>query len=311
MTATDLEQLERERLDRDRRYNDALTSLDRALTAAAAQPSLDRGDFERLATTLLVFLQQITGFVDSKDRALAGTAAGYVATLQPALESIGELRAQMSILQRAVQALQTRRVSHQSPVVSRQSTVAESPVRRRQSLRVGHDDDYKYVGFEDQFRGSDEDIAARLRGYLPIFAGASDVVDLGCGRGEFLAALGEAGIRARGVDTNSEMVATAAARGLDAVQADALTFLSSVADESLGGIIATQVVEHLEPSYLMRLLDAAVPEAASERADRARDDQRGVLARLLQQLHPRPDPRAADPSRDAAVPAARERLRRA
>ena len=28
-------------------------------------------------------------------------------------------------------------------------------------------------------------------------------------------------------------------------------------DESLGGIIATQVIEHLEPSYLMRLLDAA------------------------------------------------------
>ena len=52
----------------------------------------------------------------------------------------------------------------------------------------------KYVAFEDQFRGSNEAIQERLRGYVPIFAGRSDVLDIGCGRGEFLAALKAAGI---------------------------------------------------------------------------------------------------------------------
>jgi SAM-dependent methyltransferase len=117
-------------------------------------------------------------------------------------------------------------------------------------------DDYKYVGFEDQFRGSDESVSAKLSEYVPIFVSATDVIDLGCGRGEFLAALRSAGVRARGVDTNADMVAVARERGLDVTTGDALAYVAALADESVGGIIATQVVEHLAPSYLMRLLDS-------------------------------------------------------
>jgi O-antigen chain-terminating methyltransferase len=81
-------------------------------------------------------------------------------------------------------------------------------------------------------------------------------VDIGCGRGEFLAALASAGIGARGVDSNGEMVAAATSRGLDVVQADALAWVEALPPGSIGGAIATQVVEHLEPQYLLRLLDA-------------------------------------------------------
>jgi len=118
-------------------------------------------------------------------------------------------------------------------------------------------DDYKYVGFEDQFRGSDDSVASKLGDYLPIFAGASDVVDLGCGRGEFLMALKATGVTARGVDTNTDMVAVARERGLDVTAGDALGYVAGLAGESIGGVIATQVVEHLSASYLMRLLDAS------------------------------------------------------
>ena len=100
-------------------------------------------------------------------------------------------------------------------------------------------------------------MAAKLGDYLPIFAGASDVVDLGCGRGEFLMALKSAGVTARGVDTNADMVAVARERGLDVTTGDALGYVTGLPDESIGGIIATQVVEHLSASYLMRLLDAS------------------------------------------------------
>jgi O-antigen chain-terminating methyltransferase len=118
-------------------------------------------------------------------------------------------------------------------------------------------DDYKYVAFEDAFRGSDTAIESRLRAYVPLFAGASNVLDVGCGRGELLSALRSAGVAARGIDTNGEMVAVARARGLDAQQADALAYVNAVPDGSFGGLIATQVIEHLEPAYLLRLIDAA------------------------------------------------------
>jgi O-antigen chain-terminating methyltransferase len=96
-----------------------------------------------------------------------------------------------------------------------------------------------------------------LRAYVPLFAGCADVLDIGCGRGELLAALKTAGVSARGIDANDSMVAAARERGLDAAHADAHAYLDALPAGSLGGIVATQVIEHLEPAYLMRLLDAA------------------------------------------------------
>jgi SAM-dependent methyltransferase len=116
---------------------------------------------------------------------------------------------------------------------------------------------YKYVCFEEKFRGARHEIAGRVADYVPLFAGASDVLDIGCGRGEFLEALGSAGISARGVDLNPAMVETCRARGLTVEVGDALTYVRGLADESLGGIFAAQVVEHLSPDYLVSLLDQA------------------------------------------------------
>jgi SAM-dependent methyltransferase len=116
---------------------------------------------------------------------------------------------------------------------------------------------HKYVGFEDAFRGSSEEIQRRLRDYVPIFAGASDVLDIGCGRGEFLALLRESGVSARGIDLNDAMVTVCRGKGLSAAKADALSYLRGLPSGSLGGLFAAQVVEHLEPAYLTRLLEAA------------------------------------------------------
>jgi len=115
----------------------------------------------------------------------------------------------------------------------------------------------KYVGFEDQFRGAPEEIAARQREYVEIFASASAVLDIGCGRGEFLALLKERGVPARGIDVNDSMVEVCVQKGLDASKADALEYLRAQPPGSLGGLLAAQVVEHLDPAYLTNLLDAA------------------------------------------------------
>jgi O-antigen chain-terminating methyltransferase len=118
-------------------------------------------------------------------------------------------------------------------------------------------DSFKYLGFEDAFRGSPAEIRERLTRYVPLFAEQSDVLDVGCGRGEFLDLLREHNIRARGLDLNHEMVETSLNRGLDVVEADALTYLLDLDDASLGGLFAAQVVEHLEPAYLVRLIETA------------------------------------------------------
>jgi O-antigen chain-terminating methyltransferase len=114
-----------------------------------------------------------------------------------------------------------------------------------------------YVGFEDRFRGSPEEIRARARDYVPLLASANDVVDLGCGRGELLDLLREHSVRARGVDGNPAMVALCRARGLDVEEADALSFLERQPDESIGALAAIQVVEHFKPAYLIRVLETA------------------------------------------------------
>jgi O-antigen chain-terminating methyltransferase len=125
--------------------------------------------------------------------------------------------------------------------------------RSRMSDRL----DALYRGFEDRFRGSIDEVRAKQRVHLPIFAGASDVVDIGCGRGEFLSLLKDARVSARGVDTNREMIAEARTRGLDVVEGDALDYLASLPDASIGGAIASQVIEHLEPPYVVKLLAVA------------------------------------------------------
>ena len=118
-------------------------------------------------------------------------------------------------------------------------------------------DAYQYICFEDVFRGSREEIAARQRDYLQYFEGASDVLDIGCGRGEFLALLRDEGIAARGVDTNAEAVERCREWGLEAARSDALAYLRTLADESIGGLFSAQVVEHLEADYLMQVLGDA------------------------------------------------------
>jgi O-antigen chain-terminating methyltransferase len=122
---------------------------------------------------------------------------------------------------------------------------------------LGALDSWKYVGFEDRFRGSRDEIRRRQADYVPEFAGAHDVLDAGCGRGEFLDLLREAGVTARGLDLNHEMVQVCRSRGLAAEEIDVLQFLETTGDGSLGGLFAAQVIEHLEPDYLLRTLEAA------------------------------------------------------
>ncbi|MDO8794613.1 MAG: methionine biosynthesis protein MetW [Vicinamibacterales bacterium] len=125
------------------------------------------------------------------------------------------------------------------------------------SAVLSRDGGYKYVGFEERFRGSQEDIRQRQLDYVSLFAGAADVLDVGCGRGEFLSLLKESGVTARGIDVNQTMVDVCTDKGLTASAGDALAYLRAQPDESLGGLIAAQVIEHFEPAYINAFVEVA------------------------------------------------------
>ena len=114
-----------------------------------------------------------------------------------------------------------------------------------------------YAKFEDYFRGNQQEIKMAQTMYLPFFNEKENVLDLGCGRGEFLELLKENNISAVGVDVYTAFVKQCQEKGLNVVHADAITYLAQQQDDSLGGIFAAQLVEHLSVDDIVSLCDLA------------------------------------------------------
>lgn len=112
----------------------------------------------------------------------------------------------------------------------------------------------QYSEFEHRFRGDTRQVREKTARYLPLYQKSDDILDIGCGRGEFLELLTESGKKARGIDLSPSMLRIAAEKNLNVQKADALHFLQSLPDESLGGVFSAQVIEHLSPDYLRHML---------------------------------------------------------
>lgn len=118
--------------------------------------------------------------------------------------------------------------------------------------------DYDYLIFENKFRGPESRIKERLKIYLDFYKNSSKkVLEIGSGRGELLSLFKEKGIEAYGLDFDAAMVDCAKDAGLEAELGDANQHLRSLKDSSLSGIIATQVIEHMELDYLKEFLSLA------------------------------------------------------
>ncbi len=121
-----------------------------------------------------------------------------------------------------------------------------------------------YVSFEDRFRGDRADIKQRVAVYLPMIEAAqvgtldAPIVDVGCGRGEWLELLKERSLTARGVDLNRIMVNECRERGFEVVEADALHYLRELPDNSLGAVTGMHIIEHLPLPTLIALLDESL-----------------------------------------------------
>jgi SAM-dependent methyltransferase len=104
------------------------------------------------------------------------------------------------------------------------------------------------------FRGSEDEIRHRLDRYLPDLRSASPVLDLGCGRGELLLLLREAGVEATGVEGDAALAEAARRRGLEIIEGDVLEVLSNQESESRGVVTAIHLFEHLAPTSLAAVL---------------------------------------------------------
>ena len=278
-------------LQRQLTFNSRLVDhLNRAVAAGRDAQRVAAGQADGLRTALdaqlefnarlIMYLQQITAYVDTRDRSTEGAAlvlnaalsgladtadrkweslSARVESRMGAIESSQEtLRTLAGVAQQATLAIkrEVERVAASAAGTEAVSGPAADAAPQRDAFAAPLDA-YKYVGFEDRFRGSREAIRARFESYVPYFEGRADVLDVGCGRGEFLELLGAAGVAARGIDLNHEMAELCRARGLEVSEADAVGYLTSVPDGSLGGVFAAQVVEHLQPAYLLRFLELA------------------------------------------------------
>jgi len=156
-------------------------------------------------------------------------------------------------------SLQESRLTHLLEEVGKRSPL---PLQREQLESLAEEKDHMldglYASLEDRFRGRREDIKQLLRFYLPFLKEAgitTNILDVGCGRGEWLEVLKEAGLSGRGIDFNRVMIEQCSGLGLDAFEGEALAYLQQQEDQSLNCITAFHFVEHQPLNALVQFLD--------------------------------------------------------
>lgn len=212
------------------------------------------GDFVRRGNSLRA---QIVGVEIASQNALdslAGFLDGRMAELELERKEDRLEREQDRLEIQRLRALISRRTVDRSP--------AAVPGTSGTGPAAGDElDDSTYVEFERRFRGSPEEIKARqldaLQFVEAIAGNSAPLLDIGCGRGEWLEVLRDAGISAYGVDFNAGMVAEAQELELDARCEDAVTHLENLEESSLAAVSAFHFAEHVPLQVLGRVLDGA------------------------------------------------------
>lgn len=197
---------------------------------------------------------------------------GTVSALRSDLENIGvNLRNNNSAIDRLSadsEFLKLKVSGMEKNLRSKSSTVTSAPqIEQAQTVpqndvNAAQESDYEsidYFDFENHFRGSIESIKKAQEFYLPYFKNSKKVIDIGCGRGEFLSLMKDNGIDACGVDIYEPYVDYCNRMGLSAVCGDGSEFLSK--QDEVDGIFVGQVVEHLKNSRIIN--GCAIPPMRS------------------------------------------------
>ena len=131
-------------------------------------------------------------------------------------------------------------------------------IKKLEEIEKENDFDMDYLAFENKYRGSEENIQKLQEKFVRLYAGKDNILDIGCGRGEFIKTLLNAGKQyVFGMDINPQMVEKCKKDGLSVELRDGVSYLYDNDNLNLGGIFSSQVIEHLKPSQIVKLIKGA------------------------------------------------------
>jgi SAM-dependent methyltransferase len=236
-------------LARQTRFNATVVEL---LNTQAEEAARRDERHRALVAALVRYAQRVEPVVDARDDARVAQTPSRTEQLLAVFEQrLDEMRRRLDgllALRDRVEAL------GEEARALREVLAAGSPPPELARAATRAADASVYTAFENRFRGSRDAIRARQDEDAARFASLAPVVDLGCGRGEFLERLRARGVEGRGVEASASAARECRAKGLDVVEGDLVGFLQAQEAASLGGIFAAQVAEHLPPAALQALL---------------------------------------------------------
>ena len=224
------------------------------LAAALSRPGLFKKNQAGIQAVVSRFQEALERFVTAQDKEWDAYASNHATTVFKSLEwKIEKLEAEYSNLRTLLVhfAQLENKLDRLLESFDRKPTPETAAELRGVKEQLSP---LQYADFEKRFRGSSEEISRRLARYLPLFPAEGEILDIGCGRGEFLGLLRDSGRRPLGLDLSDSMLEEARSRGLDCRKADALDFLKDRPAASLDGIFSSQVIEHFQPDYLRRVI---------------------------------------------------------
>ena len=131
-------------------------------------------------------------------------------------------------------------------------------IKKLEKIEEENNFDMDYLAFEDKYRGSEESIQKLQEKFVRLYVGKDNILDIGCGRGEFMKTLLNAGKQyVFGMDINLQMVEKCKRDGLSVELKDGVSYLYDNDNLNLGGIFSSQVIEHLKPSQIVKLIKGA------------------------------------------------------
>ena len=248
----------------------ANTAWMRAAATIIASVPQQRSEFDRACEHLRSLQAQADGMREVLDSSVALQTEQLNMQIKLGVQ-INDVRTERHIAAESARTLRSefdRACEHLRSLQARADGMREvlysSLARERGEIISAKPDSHQldafYLSFENRFRGTRDEIKKRLRFYLPILrkarAGikARPVLDVGCGRGEWLELLRKQKLKASGVDLNEAMVGQCKEYHLNVLQADAIEFLRSLPDRSQGAVTGFHIIEHLPFEMLIELI---------------------------------------------------------
>ncbi|MDX2186808.1 MAG: methyltransferase domain-containing protein [Opitutaceae bacterium] len=224
-----------------------------------------QSDALRVESGLTHLVEVLTG-VDQQLKHVSESVSSHAGRLGQTQEQVGHIASDFSmiVLENTKLREEARSVAERVEALAVQVTEGKTILGRVSRLAGAvHSKSFDqfYLEFENHFRGSREDILVKMADYLPEVrrSGAGSpsapILDLGCGRGEWLELLTKDGLAAFGHDLSSRMVEECRSLGLHVEQGDAIDRLHSTSSNSLGAVSSFHLVEHIPLGSLLEFLE--------------------------------------------------------